>query len=63
MGKGGGVLPDKWETDSTGFTGKTAAEVLVVKHPAERKPHCSTLEVCKETHVLILVDIAEDAVK
>ena len=32
----------------------------MVKHPPERKTHCSTLEAYKETPIFILVDIMED---
>ena len=45
--------------DSTGFTDKTGAEVLVGKHPSKRKPHISTLEAYKETPVFITVGIVE----
>ena len=46
-----------------GFTDKSAREVLSVKHPPERKPHCSTLEAYEETPIFILVDNMDDVVE
>ena len=50
-------------TYSMGFTDKSAREVLSVKHPPERKPHCSTLEAYEETPIFILVDNMDDVVE
>ena len=57
------VLPNKQSTDSTGFMEETAAEVMAVKPPAERKTHSYTLEEYEEIPVFIPVDITEDVVK
>ena len=39
------MLPGNRATGRIGFTDKTVVEVLVGKHPPERKLHCSMLEL------------------
>ena len=45
---GGTLLPDNMVADRTGVTEETVATVLVGKHPLEKLPHSSTLEVYKK---------------
>ena len=59
----GSFLPNKCSTDSMGFTDETSAEVLAVKHLANRKLHSSTLGVYEKMPVFVPVDIAEDVVE
>ena len=57
------MLPKNRVTDITGFTDKTVVEVLVGKHPPERKPHCSMLQEYQVMPIFIPVDFTEDLVE
>ena len=54
---GGFLIPGYWVTDIMGFMNKTVAEVLVGKHPLERKSHCSTFKFHEVTPIFIPVGI------
>ena len=57
------MLHEELATNKMGVTEESTETVLVGKHPHEKIPHCSTLEVYDKTPISILVDIIEHVVE
>ena len=61
--KGGGLQPDELAEDPTGTINKTVTLFLEGENNSKTFPSCATLEMYKETHIFITVDIIEEAVE